>query len=111
MRSPQAFPLSDFEDYSGTGVSLFMYRMAQTWDKAARSTLLCNNAAGELIPLLIGRWELICEGCQHASEEAACVLCDSKEPRATTQQTCCDRALKRVWSAIQSQAGSNRGWG
>ena len=51
------------------------------------------------------------DGGQHAGKEAACIFGDAKEPRAAAQQTCCHGALKRIWGAVQGQAGRDGGRG
>src|SRR5437588_9526884 len=84
VRSPQSLPLGKLNDHGGPGINGLMHRVAQSRNEAASSPLFGDCPAGKLVPLLIGRWELARDGCQHACEKAASVFCDAEEPRATT---------------------------
>src|ERR1700694_598137 len=85
VRPPQALLVGNRDDHVCTRVNGLMYGMAQAWDEAASGALLGDSMAGKCVPLLISLREMARDGCQHASEKKASVLCDAEAPRATRQ--------------------------
>jgi hypothetical protein len=77
--SPQALTLGNGDNHGDTRVNGFMYWVAQSWDEAARCTLLGDSMAGECVPLLIGLGEMARDGGQYASEKSACIFRDTEE--------------------------------